>query len=174
MSDEFWRALIDPSAPLPHNWPVGALGAFLLFCVPIGGGVPAGGLLGGNAGLSPPAVGVVYFFFHIVVAVFLVTVLLVFPWLGVWDIPPARVGDLDPVGRPAGRGRSAGCAWPPGTRPGGVRCRSDDRPRGGRGGGARVRARLGDRDHGGHALLRGADDLDALAPGHSGRRAPHD
>src|SRR5262249_45578590 len=25
-----------------------------------------------------------------------------------------------------------------------------------------------------HALLRGADDLDALAPGRSGRRAPHD
>jgi len=38
MSDEFWRALLDPSAPLPHGWPVGAMGAFLLFCVPIGGG----------------------------------------------------------------------------------------------------------------------------------------
>ncbi len=37
MSDEFWRALLDPSAPLPTGWPAGALGTFLLFCVPIGG-----------------------------------------------------------------------------------------------------------------------------------------
>ena len=61
MSDEFWRALLDPSAPLPPGWPAGALGAFLLLCVPIGGGIPAGVLMGHAAGVSVPGLAGLYF-----------------------------------------------------------------------------------------------------------------
>src|SRR5262249_4399642 len=106
MSDEFWRALIDPSAPLPHNWPVGALGAFLLFCVPIGGGIPAGVLMGRNAGLSPPPVAGLYFFSPLLLAFTLHPVLLVFTWLGRWIPPLARVGTwLRSVAQRAGAGQ---------------------------------------------------------------------
>jgi hypothetical protein len=92
MSDEFWRALIDPSAPLPHGWPVGTLGAFLLFCVPIGGGIPAGVLMARNAGVSPPAMAVLYFFSDVVLAFTFEPILRVFAWLGRWIPPLARVG----------------------------------------------------------------------------------
>src|SRR5262249_8686034 len=61
MPDGFWRAVLDPNAPLPAGWPVGALGAFLLFCVPIGGGIPAGVLMARTAGVSPPVMAVLYF-----------------------------------------------------------------------------------------------------------------
>src|SRR5436853_362069 len=40
MPDEFLHALWDPTAPLPAGWPNGILGAFLLFLMPIGGGIP--------------------------------------------------------------------------------------------------------------------------------------
>src|SRR5262249_61456052 len=106
MSDEFWRALIDPSAPLPHNWPVGALGAFLLFCVPIGGGIPAGVLMARHAGLSPPAMAGLYFFSHIVLGVTFEPVLLVFTRLGRRVSPPARGGAaVPPVAPRGGAGR---------------------------------------------------------------------
>ena len=61
MSDEIWRAILDPSAPLPHGWPAGMLGAFLLFCVPIGGGIPAGVLMARAANVSPPVMMALYF-----------------------------------------------------------------------------------------------------------------
>jgi hypothetical protein len=93
MSDEFWRALLDPSAPLPHGWPVGALGAFLLFCVPIGGGIPAGVLMARNAGVSPPAMATLYFLSDIVLAFTFEPILLVVTWLGRWVSPLARVAD---------------------------------------------------------------------------------
>lgn len=92
MSDDFWRAVLDPSAPLPHAWPVGALGVFLLFCVPIGGGIPAGVLMTRNAGVPPPAIAVLYFFSDIVLAFTFEPILRIVTWLGRWLPPLARVG----------------------------------------------------------------------------------
>src|SRR5262249_43214470 len=84
MSDEFWRSVFDPSAPLPHGWPVGALGAFLLFCVPIGGGIPAGVLMARNAGVSPPGMAVLYFLSDIVLPSTFAPILLALAWIGRW------------------------------------------------------------------------------------------
>jgi hypothetical protein len=44
----------------------GALGAFLLFCVPIGGGMSAG--VDGARGASPPVMAVLYFLSDVVLA----------------------------------------------------------------------------------------------------------
>lgn len=46
------RLLFDPTAPLPASWPVGALGAFLAFYLPVAAGIPLGVLLGVRSGLS--------------------------------------------------------------------------------------------------------------------------
>src|SRR5262249_5282589 len=53
MPSDFLQPLIDPTAPLPAGWPVGFWGAFLLFLVPIGGGIPLGVLMARAAGVSP-------------------------------------------------------------------------------------------------------------------------
>jgi len=92
MSDEFWRAALDPSAPLPHGWPVGALGAFLLFCVPIGGGIPAGVLMARGAGVSAPAMAGLYFLSDIVLAFTFEPILRLVAWLGRWVPPLAWMG----------------------------------------------------------------------------------
>lgn len=52
MPPDLLQALMDPTAPLPATWPTGALGAFLLFCFPVGGGIPAGVLIARDGGLS--------------------------------------------------------------------------------------------------------------------------
>src|SRR5262249_42004104 len=80
------------SAPLPHGWPVGALGAFLLFCVPIGGGIPAGVLMARNAGVSPPVMAVLYFFSDLVLAVTFEPILVALAGLDRWIRPLARMG----------------------------------------------------------------------------------
>lgn len=53
MPEDLLRALIDPTAPLPGGWPSGALGAFCLFLLPVGGGIPLGVLMARNAGVTP-------------------------------------------------------------------------------------------------------------------------
>jgi hypothetical protein len=45
----------DPTAPVPLGWPHGALGTLLLFCVPLGLGVPSGVLLAAHDGMGPVA-----------------------------------------------------------------------------------------------------------------------
>jgi len=92
MSDEFWRAMLDPSAPLPHGWPVGALGAFFLFCVPIGGGIPAGVLMARAAGVSPPGMAFLYFLSDIVLAFTFEPILVVLSWIGRWVPVLGRMG----------------------------------------------------------------------------------
>jgi hypothetical protein len=92
MSDEFWRAALDPSAPLPHGWPVGALGAFLLFCVPIGGGIPAGVLMARAAGVPPPGTAVLYLLSDVVLAFTFEPVLLLLARLGRWVPVLGRMG----------------------------------------------------------------------------------
>jgi len=87
MPDGFWQAVLDPNAPLPAGWPMGALGAFLLFCVPIGGGIPAGVLMARTAGVSPPVMAVLYFLSDIVLAVTFEPFLRVARWLGRF-LPP--------------------------------------------------------------------------------------
>jgi hypothetical protein len=66
---ELTRALIDPSAPLPTGWPSGVLGAFLLFLLPVGGGIPLGVLMAHNAGIPPPTIASLYFLSDLVLAV---------------------------------------------------------------------------------------------------------
>jgi hypothetical protein len=92
VSDEFWRAVIDPNAPLPHGWPVGTLGAFLLFCVPIGGGIPAGVLMARGAGASPPVMMGLYFLSDLVLALTFEPVLRALSWVGRWVPPLGRMG----------------------------------------------------------------------------------
>src|SRR3569833_2320296 len=60
MPGDLLRALFDPTAPLPAVWPGGGWGAFLLFLVPIGGGIPLGILMARQAGLSIVAVVLMY------------------------------------------------------------------------------------------------------------------
>src|SRR5215218_10950848 len=69
MPSDFLAPLIDPTAPLPAMWPSGAWGAFLLFLIPIGGGIPLGVIMGRDAGLSPLVMAGMYFVSDIFMAV---------------------------------------------------------------------------------------------------------
>src|SRR5262249_45487274 len=87
MPDGFWHAVLDPSAPLPAGWPAGPLGAFSLFCAPIGGGTPAGAPMPPPAGVSPAIMAVLYFVSDIVLAVTFEPFVRVVSWLGRY-LPP--------------------------------------------------------------------------------------
>ena len=67
-SDDFWRALLDPSAPIPAGWPAGAWGVLLLFLVPVGGGIPAGVLMARDRGLGPLATAWLYLVSDVILA----------------------------------------------------------------------------------------------------------
>jgi len=69
MPSDFLQPLIDPTAPLPAIWPTGFWGAFLLFLVPIGGGIPLGVLMARDAGVSPLVMAGMYLVSDIVMAV---------------------------------------------------------------------------------------------------------
>jgi hypothetical protein len=92
MGDDFWRAVFDPSAPLPAGWPLGAWGAFLLFLVPIGGGIPAGVLIAHNAGVSAPVTAFLYFLSDIVLAFVYEPMLVILMALGRWIPVLGRIG----------------------------------------------------------------------------------
>jgi hypothetical protein len=62
------RMLLDPSGPLPGNWPAGAWGVLLLFLVPVGGGIPAGVLMASNRGILWPATLALYLVSDVVLA----------------------------------------------------------------------------------------------------------
>lgn len=66
--DDLQRALLDPSAPLPHGWPAGAWGVLLLFLVPIGGGIPGGVLLAHARGIGWPLMMALYFVSDVILA----------------------------------------------------------------------------------------------------------
>lgn len=66
--DDFWRALLDPSAPIPAGWPAGWWGVLLLFLVPVGGGIPAGVLMGRDRGVSPEMLFFLYFVSDVILA----------------------------------------------------------------------------------------------------------
>src|SRR4029078_7739969 len=69
MPSDFLAPVIDPTARLPAIWPSGAWGAFLLFLIPIGGGIPLGVIMGRDAGLSPLVMSAMYFVSDIFMAV---------------------------------------------------------------------------------------------------------
>jgi hypothetical protein len=79
---ELTRALFDPTAPLPAGWPSGALGAFLLFLVPVGGGIPLGVLMARNAGVPAAMTVGLYFVSDLVLAVTAEPMLGGVRWLG--------------------------------------------------------------------------------------------
>lgn len=82
MQPDFVRALFDPTAPLPAGWPSGALGAFLLFLVPVGGGIPLGVLLARDGGVAPVVTAVLYFLSDLVLAVTTEPFVALVAWLG--------------------------------------------------------------------------------------------
>jgi hypothetical protein len=66
---ELVRAVFDPTAPLPPGWPAGAGGVLLLFCIPIGGGIPAGVLMAKSFGIAWPEMLGLYFVSDLILAV---------------------------------------------------------------------------------------------------------
>jgi len=93
MSDEFTRALFDPSAPIPASWPGGAWGVLLLFLVPVGGGIPAGVLLARARGLSVLLIMILYFLSDVVLACVFEPFLLGLRALGRILPPLGRLGE---------------------------------------------------------------------------------
>lgn len=79
--NQFTRALVDPTAPLPSLWPVGALGVFLVFVTQIGAGIPLGVLMARNAGLPPVATAGLYLASDVVLAFTMEPVLILLRWL---------------------------------------------------------------------------------------------
>lgn len=62
------RAVFDPTAPLPAGWPGGWHGVLLLFCIPIGGGIPSGVLMARAVGLGWPTMLGLYFVSDVLLA----------------------------------------------------------------------------------------------------------
>ena len=82
------HALLDPNIQRPP----GAWGAFLLFLIPVGGGIPAGVLLARDGGVSPPMMAVLYFFSDVVLAFAFEPFIRLLLALGRWVPLLARLG----------------------------------------------------------------------------------
>jgi hypothetical protein len=80
--DEIIRAALDPTAQLPAAWPTGALGAFLLFLFPIGGGIPLGVVIARDGGVSPLVTALLYLVSDLFAAVTNEPILLLLAFLG--------------------------------------------------------------------------------------------
>lgn len=79
---QFTRAMVDPTAPLPSLWPAGAIGVFLVFCTQIGAGIPLGVIMARNAGLSPAMTALLYLGSDIVLAFTCEPMLILLRWMG--------------------------------------------------------------------------------------------
>ncbi|HEY2773437.1 MAG TPA: hypothetical protein VGK20_05240 [Candidatus Binatia bacterium] len=66
--DDFQRALLDPTSPIPASWPGGWKGVLLLFLVPVGGGIPAGVLMAHARGIAWPLMMWLYFVSDVILA----------------------------------------------------------------------------------------------------------
>ena len=66
--ESFQHALLDPSAPIPSDWPGGTWGVLLLFLVPVGGGIPAGVLLARDRGVAWPLIMGLYLVSDVILA----------------------------------------------------------------------------------------------------------
>jgi hypothetical protein len=80
--NQFTRALVDPTAPLPALWPVGAMGVFLIFVTQIGAGIPLGVIMARNAGIPIPVTAGLYLASDVVLALFTEPMLALLRWLG--------------------------------------------------------------------------------------------
>jgi hypothetical protein len=94
MPSDLLGPLLDPTAPLPAFWPTGIWGAFLLFLVPIGGGIPLGVLMGRDAGVSPLVLAGLYFISDIFMAVTHEPMFWVMAWLARVIPPLGKVRDF--------------------------------------------------------------------------------
>jgi len=79
---QFSRAMLDPTAPLPTLWPTGAMGVFLVFATQIGAGIPLGVLMARNLGISPLATAGLYAASDVVLALTMEPMLILLRWLG--------------------------------------------------------------------------------------------
>ena len=102
--ESFQQALLDPSAPIPSDWPGGTLGVLLLFLVPVGGGIPAGVLMASNRGVAWPVMMGLYLVSDVILAfVFepmlrgLIAVFRLFPPLHEFGRRVRTVGAVDEV-----------------------------------------------------------------------------
>jgi hypothetical protein len=91
--DDLLRLLWDPTAPLPTTWPAGGLGAFLLFLVPVGGGIPLGVLMARDGGVSPLITALLYLASDVVIAFFAEPWLAFLRWVGRRIPFLGRIGD---------------------------------------------------------------------------------
>lgn len=66
--ESFQQALLDPTAPIPSDWPGGTLGVLLLFLVPVGGGIPAGVLMARDRGVAWPVMMGLYLVSDVILA----------------------------------------------------------------------------------------------------------
>jgi hypothetical protein len=82
LANQFTRAVLDPTAPLPTLWPTGAWGVFLVFVTQIGAGIPLGVIMGRNAGISPLLMAGLYLASDVVLAVTMEPLLALLRWLG--------------------------------------------------------------------------------------------
>jgi hypothetical protein len=78
---QFTRAMVDPTAPLPALWPAGAVGVLLVFCTQIGAGIPLGVIMARNTGLSPVATAGLYLVSDVVLAFMTEPMLIALRWL---------------------------------------------------------------------------------------------
>jgi len=92
MPDSITTALLHPTAPIPNDWPAGAWGVFLLFLVPVGGGIPAGVLLASARGLSVLVMMALYFVSDLILACIFEPMLLGLRTLGRLIPPLGRFG----------------------------------------------------------------------------------
>ena len=88
MPADLVHPLLDPATPRPP----GAWGAFLLFLIPVGGGIPAGVLLARAGGVSPPMMAVLYFISDVVLAFVLEPFIRLLLALGRWVPVLAQLG----------------------------------------------------------------------------------
>ncbi|MBV9582038.1 MAG: hypothetical protein JO057_25940 [Chloroflexi bacterium] len=79
---QFSRAMIDPTAPLPTLWPAGAMGVFLVFVTQIGAGIPVGVLMARNAGINPLVTAGLYAASDVVLAIVMEPMLILLRWMG--------------------------------------------------------------------------------------------
>jgi hypothetical protein len=75
MLEHIQRLAWDPTAPVPAGWPHGWWGVLLLFCVPLGAGIPSGVLLGHADRLGAPFIIFLYVVSDVVLAAFFEPVL---------------------------------------------------------------------------------------------------
>jgi hypothetical protein len=66
--NDFQTALLDPTAPIPANWPGGWQGVLLLFLVPVGGGIPGGVLMAHARGIAWPIMMALYLVSDVILA----------------------------------------------------------------------------------------------------------